>query len=258
VRAGGRTILEGLDLHIPPGGRVAVVGPSGAGKSSLVGLLLGWHRPAHGKLLVDHRPLDVDALARLRGYTAWVDPSVSIWNRSLAANLAYGATATSAEIAAAIADADLGPVVARLPAGLKEPLGDGGGLLSGGEGQRVRLARARLRSGVRLAVLDEPFRGLDRSERRCLLGRCLTWWPGATFLLVTHDVGDTVGFERVLVLEGGRVVEDGSPSELAARPSSRYRALLDAEAQAATTLDGPVWRKLRIEDGRLLAAEPRR
>src|SRR5207244_4301417 len=84
--------------------------------------------------------------------------------------------------------------------------GDGGGLLSGGEGQRVRLGRAMLRPGVRLAILDEPFRGLDRERRRELLARARRAWPGATLLCVTHDVGETRAFGRVLVVDGGRVV----------------------------------------------------
>ena len=257
VVAAGQTILADVDLHIPAGSRVAVVGSSGAGKSSLVGLLLGWHRPASGHLLIDGVAVDASGLGHLRRHTAWVDPSVAIWNRSLADNLTYGAAGTSVDLAAAIADVDLAPVVARLPDGTEEVLGEGGGLLSGGEAQRVRLGRARLRSDVRLAVLDEPFRGLDRAQRRSLLERSQGWWPGATFILVTHDVGDTLGFERVLVIDAGRVLEDGDPQALAAREGSRYRALLDAEAEAKAAFEGPTWRSVQLESGRLTVAELR-
>jgi ATP-binding cassette subfamily B protein len=91
VRAAGHTILADLDLSIPAGSHVAIVGPSGAGKSSLVGLLLGWHRAAIGQVCVDGIPLDGQRLAQLRQETAWVDPTVQLWNRSLLENMRYGA-----------------------------------------------------------------------------------------------------------------------------------------------------------------------
>ena len=91
VRAAGHTILEAVDLHLEPGSHTAIVGPSGAGKSTLAGLLLGWHRAAEGRVLVDGRPLDAAGLDQLRQQTAWVDPQVQLWNRSLFDNLRYGA-----------------------------------------------------------------------------------------------------------------------------------------------------------------------
>src|SRR5262249_42042498 len=92
VRAAGHTILTDLTLTVEPGSHIGIVGRSGAGKSSLVGLLLGWHRPASGRVLVDGRPLDDRQLTRLRQVTAWVDPAIQLWNRSLLDNLCYGAT----------------------------------------------------------------------------------------------------------------------------------------------------------------------
>ncbi|HEV2779403.1 MAG TPA: ATP-binding cassette domain-containing protein [Actinophytocola sp.] len=245
VVAGGHLLLHEVDLRIAGGERVAVVGAAGAGKSSLIGTLLGWLAPVSGRILVDGRPLDPVAL---RAATAWVDPNVQLWNTSLAANLRYGNEGDPARV---IAAAELGDVLdglRRRPAGADTPLGEGGGLLSGGEGQRVRLGRALLRRGVRLALLDEPFRGLDREQRRRLLGRVLTAWPGATMLMVTHDVGDTLAFDRVLVVDGGAVVEDGAPAALAADPRSRYRALLDAERAAGF---GDDWRHLVVDSGRV-------
>ncbi len=90
VRAGGHTLLSGIDLRIEAGTHLAIVGPSGAGKSSLVGLLLGWHRAAAGTITIDGSRLTPEVLARLRRDSAWVDPEVQIWNRSLLRNLTYG------------------------------------------------------------------------------------------------------------------------------------------------------------------------
>jgi ATP-binding cassette subfamily B protein len=88
--------------------------------------------------------------------------------------------------------------------------------VSGGEGQRVRLGRALARRGVRLVILDEPFRGLDRAQRRVLLQRARQEWRAATLLCITHDVQSTQAFDRVLVVEGGRIIEDDDPARLAA------------------------------------------
>ncbi|HEY3216500.1 MAG TPA: ATP-binding cassette domain-containing protein [Candidatus Eisenbacteria bacterium] len=254
VRAAGRTILEGLDLEIPAGSHVAIVGPSGAGKSSLVGLLLGWHRPAAGQVLIDGACLDGERLEELRRETAWVDPAVQLWNRSLLDNLQYGAGDDSAApaIGAVIQEANLVRMLETLPEGLQTPLGEGGSLVSGGEGQRVRLGRAMLKSGVRLGILDEPFRGLDRPQRRVLLERARRRWRDATLLCITHDVAETLGFERVLVVDQGRIAEDGAPRVLAGLEGSRYRGLLEAERATQEGLWSlGAWRRLALESGRL-------
>lgn len=254
VKAGGHTILDGIELEIAAGSHVAIVGPSGAGKSTLVGLLLGWHPPAEGCVRVDGEPLTSERLERLRRETAWVDPSVQLWNRSLFENLAYGIDgAGSHPLGPTIERAGLTPVLDRLPDGLQSSLGEGGALVSGGEGQRVRLARACLRAKTRLAVLDEPLRGLARDQRSELLASMRGFWRDATLVCVTHDVGETRNFDRVIVVEGGRIVEDGSPSVLAAS-DSRYAAMLAAERSVRSGLwSGARWRRIRLEGGRLLA-----
>ena len=257
VRAAGAVVLENISLEIAPGSHVAIVGPSGAGKSSLVGLLLGWHRPASGSLLVDGAPLEGTALEELRGQTAWVDPQVQLWNRGMFANLRYGAGVDPVAMDAVVEQAELAPVLAALPDGLATYLGEGGCLLSAGEGQRVRLGRAMSRAGVRLAILDEPARGLDRERRRALMDRAREHWKSATLLAITHDVAGTLDFERVLVIENGGIVEDGDPRRLAGRPDSRYRQLLDAEEQVRRGLwSSAQWRRVRIGEGKL--AEARR
>ena len=253
VRAAGHTILQDLELSVAPGEHLAVVGPSGAGKSTLVGLLLGWHRPAGGEVLVDGVDLDEDHLEQLRRQTAWVDPAVQLWNKSLLYNLKYGtAPGQHRSVARAMDRANLRRVLESLPQGLQTSLGEGGALVSGGEGQRVRLGRALLREGVRLVVLDEPFRGLDRAQRRELLARARAWWSDATLICVTHDVGETQGFERVVVVAQGRLVEDDAPSTLAQREGSTYRQMLDAEQQVREGLwSSAAWKRLWLEQGRV-------
>jgi ATP-binding cassette subfamily B protein len=255
VVAGGHTILDDISCTIEPGSHVAIVGPSGAGKSTLVGLLMGWHRPARGTAIVDGSPLG-GQLADLRRQTAWVDPSVHLWNRSVYENLFYGTSGDTAVAMSEVVDvADLRQVLERLPNGFESSLGEGGGLVSGGEGQRVRLGRSLLRPGVRLVILDEAFRGLASEQRRDLLARARFLWRDATLFCITHDVAATQVFDRVLVLESGRLVEDGIPDCLASQPDSRYRTLLDAESSARHALwSDPVWRRLHLDTGRIQAA----
>jgi len=256
--AGGNPILEDISVDFRAGEHVAIIGPSGAGKSSLVGLLLGWHRPARGRILVDDLPLDGMSMRKLRRSTAWVDPAVQLWNWSFYENLRFGSQEeASAPMGQVIRDADLFSVLERLPDGLKTPLGEGGGLVSGGEGQRVRLGRALMKQQVRLVVLDEPFRGLDRQTRRDMLRRARDHWGQATLLCVTHDVAETRSFERVLVIEQGRIVEDGSPQSLEQDPDSHYSAMLAADERVYQDFwSDPGWRKWVIADGKLEEHQP--
>jgi ATP-binding cassette subfamily B protein len=111
-----------------------------------VGVLLGWLKQAEGEVLVDGAVLDCQ---RLRSSTAWVDPAVQLWNRSLLANLSYGSAPTASRVSAIVDSVLLRDVLETLPDGFQTSLGEGGGLVSGGEGQRVRLGRAMLREGSR-------------------------------------------------------------------------------------------------------------
>ncbi|MCP3169272.1 ATP-binding cassette domain-containing protein [Myxococcus qinghaiensis] len=254
VKGGGHTILDKVSLNIAPGEHVAVVGVSGAGKSTLVGLLLGWLRPARGEIKIDGQVLDQAAVERLRRTTAWVDPAISLWNQSLIDNIRYGNDGAHGwSLTGALKGAEMLDILEALPDGLQTSLGEGGGLVSGGQGQRVRLARAMLRSGVRLAILDEPFRGLDRDRRARLLAESRRLWADITLLCVTHDVEHTQEFDRVLVIENGRVLENGRPKELLANKESRYSVLLRADQENRTLLwGGGHWRHWWLSDGQLV------
>ncbi len=254
AEASGHTILQQISVLIEAGTHVAVVGPSGAGKSSFIGILLGWLKPSGGRVLMNGVPLNH---ASLRRSAAWVDPAVQLWNRSLLSNLTYGCESAAGEVGHAVDTALLRQVLENLPDGLQTKLGEGGALVSGGEGQRVRLARALLRKDAQLILLDEPFRGLDREKRRELLERARSRWRGRTMICITHDIAETQAFHRVLVMENGRIVEDGDPRELAGNEESRYAQFLAAERQIRNGMWGAdLWRRIRIHSGQALEEVP--
>jgi ABC-type bacteriocin/lantibiotic exporter with double-glycine peptidase domain len=257
VRAGAAQILRDVDLRLSPGEHVAVVGSSGAGKSTLAGLLLGWHEPSAGCVRVDGRELDAETVARVRRSAAWIDPEVRLWNDSLLDNVRYGnRDAAPDEIATAIDRARLRGLLERSSAGLQLPVGEGGARLSGGEGQRLRLARALARRDASIVIMDEPFRGLDRETRGALLAEARDGWRASTVVCVTHDIEETLSFPRVIVVEGGRIVEDAPPRFLEGRPCSRFASLLRAERRLrAETWQGRLFDRYAMVDGRLARME---
>ncbi|MEM7346354.1 MAG: ATP-binding cassette domain-containing protein [Chloroflexota bacterium] len=249
----GNPILQDVDLHITSGDHIGIVGPSGAGKSTLVGLLLGFYQTTTGALHINGEPLNLETLKQLRQQTAWVDPGIQLWDRSFLDNIEYGLEeSNSRPLMSTIDQADLYKLLQQLPDGLKSPLGEAGGFISGGEGQRVRLGRAMMRQDIQLVILDEPFRGLDRPKRRELLDRARQYWKDATLICITHDVGEIRAFERVLVVEDGRIVEDGSPEALATEETSRYAEFLKAEEATQEGLWAATnWRRLWLDEGTL-------
>jgi ABC-type multidrug transport system fused ATPase/permease subunit len=256
VELAGHTLVHNIDLEVGAGEQLAIVGISGSGKSTLVSVLLGWQTATAGQVLIDGEPLHGRRLDRLRAITAWVDPSVYLWNRTLLDNLTFGREEPGvAQVGSALETADLHGVLGRLPDGLQTLLGEGGGLVSGGEGQRVRLGRALLRRNPGLVILDEAFRGLERDSRLALLRRVRHQWKGATLLCITHDVQDALEFDRVIVMREGTIVEDAVPADLAADSRSAYRALLtSAQTVHRRHWLNPQWRRLRMEGGALRAS----
>jgi ATP-binding cassette subfamily B protein len=250
----GHSILSDLNLEIDAGSHVCIVGPSGAGKSTLVGILLGWHRPTSGQIFIDGELLHQNGFEALRQETVWVDPSIQIWNRSLLQNLQFGEGATDSlrRIGEVLEQADLIPLLKKLPKGLQTRLGEGGALVSGGEGQRVRLGRAMLRRSPRLVILDEPFSALDRERRQELMRLVRRLWRDATLLCITHDVSESVEFERVLVVDNGQIVQSGAPSQLLQQSGSRYEQLLQADQVVHQQVwSKAAWRRIRLERGQI-------
>jgi ABC-type bacteriocin/lantibiotic exporter with double-glycine peptidase domain len=239
--AAGHTILDDIDLVIPAGTYVGIVGASGAGKSTLVGALLGFMQPVAGEVRVE----------ALRREIAWVDPGIQLFNATMEENIRYASGAEVSRLPFALSEAELYDVLQRIPDS-QMPLGEGGGMLSGGEGQRVRLARALMQPAPRLVILDEAFRGMDRELRDELLRRCRRLWSEATFLVVTHDVDETLECDRVLVLQAGRVAEYDTPAALAARADSLYNGMRAANRGTREELwESGVWRRLELRNGRL-------
>lgn len=246
-------VLSRVSLSIKAGEHVAIVGNSGAGKSSLLAVLLGILECEEGAVFVDGVPAERYDLARLRRECVWVDPGVQLWDRPLVDNLCFGNPLTAREPLTAGLDAvDLGDLLERLPEGLATHLGESGCRVSGGEGQRVRLGRAFLRRGARLVLLDEAFRGLERATRRRLSRAVRTRGGGATVIEVTHDVADTHDYHRVVVIEDGRVVEEGAPGVLLASSGSRYRALVEADQGSGVDVwEAEHWKRVKVSTGQV-------
>ncbi len=207
----GPRALDGLDLDVAPGRRVAVVGPSGAGKSSIVNVLLRFWGLESGSALLDGMSLDQLRQDDVRTRIGWVGQDAHLFPTTIGGNIAVARPgATPDDVAAAASDAQLGPWIDSLPLGLDTPVGERGAQLSGGQRQRVALARALL-AGAPVLVLDEPTSGLDRPTAARLVHDVLAATEGSTLVLITHRDEDLVDVDEVVVVDDGRVVGRYSP-----------------------------------------------
>lgn len=254
----GQRILKDVSFSIRRGEKVAVIGTSGAGKSTLLSVLLGLLDTSTGSIRIDGVPLSSYDVGKLRREAVWVDPTVQLWNRSTLHNLQFGNPRGARHpLESVLEQIDLKSVIDRMPLGLATPLGESGARVSGGEGQRVRIARALMRSATRLVLLDEAFRGLDREARRAMSRTVRELAGSRTVIEVTHDVADTREFDRVLVIEEGTLVEQGAPDELLAKRGSRYAELINADAMVLHGIwDDTGWRHVRVEQGGIRDHEP--
>lgn len=244
---GGHQILSNINLQISAGQHIAIVGASGAGKSSLCELLLGWQMPTSGHITVNEKLLQGNTLLQLREKTAWVDSNIQLWDRSLLENLNYDHGNGK------VHDAGLGHVLAGLPNGLQTSLGENGKRLSGGEGQRVRVARALGVDKPQLVILDEPCRGLDRVAREHLLQKIRTIHADATIVCITHDISEAIKFSHVVVVGEGQLLEQGNPYNLLEKPESALSRLHEDEQKVLhSLLQDETWQPLHLVNGRLL------
>ncbi|KPA16363.1 ABC transporter ATP-binding protein [Candidatus Magnetomorum sp. HK-1] len=253
VLVGEQSILSDINLLIHPGEHVAIVGPSGAGKSTLMRLLLGFYSINTGEIQIDDKNF-LENIYSIRRETAWIDPSVHIWNRTLADNIVYGNEKNHhSELGIIMEQAGLIKILNNLPHGNETQLGEAGKLVSGGEGQRVRLGRGMYKKDVRCVILDEPFRGLSGQERSHLLKKALEYWKFNTLIFISHDVKETLNFDRVLVIEKGKIVEDDSPEILFNKQGSRYKSIINNEEKVKSSFFKNVqWKRLWVENGKLI------
>ena len=231
----GVEVLHGVSLSVSPGEYVAVVGPSGAGKSTLVSLLTRAQDPVGGTVSLDGYPLQALDLGLLRASVSVLHQEALLLTGTVAENIRMGRQdATDAQVEAAARAAGAHGFITDLPQGYDTVVGERGGTLSGGQRQRVGIARALLRSAP-VVVLDEATTGLDPHSASLVLDAVDRLVRGRTTIAVTHDAEVAVRATRVVWLEEGRILMDGTPQELAAT-SPRFRTWLDS--RRATSLAG--------------------
>ena len=210
--------LEDVSFRIEPGSFVGVVGPSGGGKSTIIDLLLRFYEPRSGAIRVDGTAIDTLPLTDLRGMIGLVPQDVFLWNDSIYANLVYPAREVSRErVIAAAKAAQLHDFVETLPEGYDTQVGERGLALSGGERQRLALCRAILEQ-PRILLLDEATSALDALTDRKVRDALETARRGRTTMVVAHRLVTVMHADRILVLDEGRLVQEGTPQSLLAQP----------------------------------------
>ena len=212
----GRPVLRGISLESWPGEVTAVVGPTGAGKTTLVNLLVRFFDPWRGRVRIDGHDIRALRLRSLRQQVAMVLQEPFIFALTVADNIAYGRPdARRDEIVAAAVAANADGFIRRLPQGYDTVVGERGATLSGGEKQRLSIARALLKDAP-ILILDEPTSALDARAEALLLDALARLMTGRTTFVIAHRLSTIRHADRILVLDDGRIVEAGSHAELVA------------------------------------------
>ena len=226
----GRSILDRVSFEVPPGKKVAVVGASGAGKSTLVKLLFRFYDPSAGRILIDGQDIAEVTRESLRRAIGIVPQDTVLFNDTLLENLRYGKPgASDAEVAEAASMAHLDEFLVQLPDGWQTRVGERGLKLSGGEKQRVSIARTILKRPP-ILVFDEATSSLDSRSEQAILKALREIALNHTSLVIAHRLSTVVDADRILVLDQGRIVEQGGHRELLAL-GGRYAALWAAQQE---------------------------
>ena len=214
---GREDALKNINLAIKPGEIVAFVGPSGGGKSTLVNLLPRFFKPTSGHILLDDIPLEDIVLADVRKQIAFVSQDVILFNDTIAANVAYGAVGQEGidrgRVLEAIEAANLSALIQELPDGIDTLVGDNGNRLSGGQRQRMAIARA-IYKNAPILILDEATSALDSESERQVQSALDRLMAGRTTLIIAHRLSTIEHADRIVVLEHGQIVENGSHEDL--------------------------------------------
>ena len=216
--------LAGISLSVRPGETVALVGGSGGGKTTLVNLLPRFYSPASGRILVDGHDIQALTLESLRASLALVSQEVVLFNDTIQANIAYGKLggATEAEVIAAAEAAHAMDFIRETPDGLKTMIGENGLRLSGGQRQRLAIARALLKNAP-ILILDEATSALDSESERTVQAALETLMRGRSTIVIAHRLSTIERADRILVVEKGCVVEEGTHAGLLARNGTYAR-----------------------------------
>jgi subfamily B ATP-binding cassette protein MsbA len=219
----GEPVLEDIDLRVPAGQVLALVGSSGGGKTTLVNLLPRFYEVSRGAILIDGVDIRQASLASLRGQIAIVTQQVVLFNDTARNNIAYGRPeATQAEIEAAAQAAYALDFIQRLPQGFDTNIGEAGVLLSGGERQRLSIARALLADRP-ILILDEATSSLDTESEMYVQKALENLMQGRTTFVIAHRLSTIQRADRIIVMSGGRIVEEGGHQDLLARGGLYHR-----------------------------------
>jgi ABC-type multidrug transport system fused ATPase/permease subunit len=226
-------VLQDISLHIRPGERVALLGPSGAGKSTLLALVARLYDPDTGRVLIDGHDLRELTLTSLRSQIAQVQQETFLFNTTALENLRFGRPdATREEVEAAARAANAHGFLSALPEGYDTLVGERGVKLSGGQKQRLAVARAFL-TNPQLLLLDEPTSAVEPESEALIVEAIERLMQGRTTLVVSHRLSLARTADRVVVIDGGRIAEQGTPDELLSDPNSHFSAMLRADSAFA-------------------------
>jgi ABC-type multidrug transport system fused ATPase/permease subunit len=231
-------VLNGLTFEVPRGQMVALVGFSGAGKSTLVKLLPRFYDPQSGRITIDGVDIRDATLSSLRAQIGMVTQETTLFSESIRANITAGAESPPEDrvrAAARAAHADV--FVETMPDGYDSTLTEGGGNLSGGQRQRVAIGRAIFKDAP-ILILDEATSSLDSESEKMILDALDHFVKGRTTLVIAHRLSTILKADKIVVLDGGRVVDEGTHAELIAR-DGLYRRLYRLQFASDSAPEAP-------------------